>query len=453
VAVKFAANEGYQIAMKNCRRLPRFEWLVAIFLLLVSSRSFALDTVDWTEDALLHDGQTLKVSLRATNRIDASMPWLGYFNFQKSSLDTFRIEFRHPGTRARVIWEGIRGFQPILLDVLDGVPYLVILGRPNKESSAVYGCPELPYIYLQYDGFNWKPVTLEMAPPELKSANISTHGVWSGYEGHHFDVASTARLLVSAASSSGGAIQVMIPRTYDEWNYAGKKGARDERQFGDCRPPRQPATPKISAPIDVKLEVLEAIDLPESKAREYLESTRNSIAIQAKSCEKFFAQIDPMDKLLGERFVLDQSNQKLLPYPGSPPIRNLDYRQQRAFRYCNTDYVWFVAPFEEKGKVLITKYSTAGDFIYNVRIQDQGSWRYDRENAMRHDLMRLDDGYLYFYWAQSLSTMRETYEINLGLSKGEAASAVNEKIEAIPKRITKLRFKEPIQDATMFPNR
>ncbi|WP_217901326.1 hypothetical protein [Rhodoferax sp. TH121] len=226
------------------------EWLIAFLLCFVSAQASALDKVDWIEDVQLRDGRIVEVKLSATNRIDASMPWPGYFDFRKSSLDTYRLEFRHPDTNERISWEGLRYFSPVILDFVGSVPFLVIRGRPNKETAQTYGCPELPFIYLSYTGFQWKPVSVETVPPEIVDANISIHSVWSGWEGAHFSTEKVARLIAEAEGQSGGVLPRKIPRTYGDW-YASYE-ARFSRQFGDCR--LAPKAPPPDAHFEAAIE-------------------------------------------------------------------------------------------------------------------------------------------------------------------------------------------------------
>lgn len=230
--------------------LQHVDWVLVFLLFFAPIQASALDKIDWIEDVQLRDGRIVEVKLSATNRIDASMPWPGYFDFRKSSLDTYRLEFRHPDTRERISWQGLRYFSPVILDFVDSVPFLVIRGRTNKETAQTYGCPELPFIYLSFNGFQWKPVSVETVPPEVVDANISTHSVWSGWDGAHYSTKEVARLIAEAEGQSGGALPRQIPRTYGDW-YASYE-ARFSRQFGDCRP--APKTPPPDPQFEAAIE-------------------------------------------------------------------------------------------------------------------------------------------------------------------------------------------------------
>lgn len=226
----------------------------AAALILTISVDVSAETIDWKEDAKLHDGRTIVVSLQASDRLyNASISFLSPFHFKSTGFNIFRVEFRHPETNERIVWEGLPGFYPLLIDVINGKPFLVLSGRPNRDESSVYGCPELPYIYLSYTGFDWKSVSVEQAPVELVNANISAYRVWKGYEGTHYSTQQVAELIAEREQRSEGLMQAGIPRSYGDWYKSYE--ARFSRQFGDCRPPPQaPAPdPQFEASIEKSL--------------------------------------------------------------------------------------------------------------------------------------------------------------------------------------------------------
>lgn len=100
---------------------------------------------------MLHDGRKIKLerevgyTFQFISGDEASMVLFG------SWPDKFWLKFKHPDTQETVKWQGEQYFNPVLLDVVDGVPYLVVMGSPSKDNENIYGCPELPYIYLKYE--------------------------------------------------------------------------------------------------------------------------------------------------------------------------------------------------------------------------------------------------------------------------------------------------------------
>ena len=411
--------------MKNPKGLQRIEWLIAVFFLALSTQVFAINSVDWTEDALLHDGRVIKVEFQATNTIDVSMPWPGYVNFQKSSFNKYQLEFKHPDTNKRIVWKGVRYFNPMLLDIVDGTPYLVVFGRPTKDTTEIYGCPELPYTYLRYTAYKWKPIPVEQAPASLVNSNLSTSGVWTGYEGRHFDVSDVARF-VREAEGESRQMQGKIPKTYDEWHTAYKNSERNERKFGDCRPPSQPL-PDISIPkpTDAVLEAVESSDYALTTSDEYYKSLwAKKGPVNRGNCSMLFKIADRENVMLGELFINDLTGMKRHPYTGPIPVPSGRILENRTERYCNDKFVWFVAEHEELGKTVITKYTSSGDFLYNVRIVNPKTADNNLSRSMVLDSITADNGYFHFFWDQSLPTVQGTPP-------------------QYWHRMTKFRFKEP----------
>ena len=143
--------------------------------------AFSVRTESWTEDVVLHDGRQIKVEREVdwTFRIASGDAGSGFQLF-KNWPDRFWLKFKHPDTHETIKWQGEQHYNPVLLDIVDGIPYLVVYGSGSKETEAVYGCPELPYTYLKYEsGFfgKWSPVPVEKAPNVLQDANLSVREV------------------------------------------------------------------------------------------------------------------------------------------------------------------------------------------------------------------------------------------------------------------------------------
>lgn len=233
----------------------------------LSASAFASRTESWSEDALLHDGRIVKVSREVgwTFQLfygDGGSP--GMFG---SWPDKFWLKFEQPDTHETIKWQGEQYYNPILLDIIDGIPYLVVYGMPNKGTEKIYGCPELPYVYLKYEkGFfgKWIPISVEHAPIILKEANLSPEypefgrmfpGDETAYQQKHgrpsrdLSHEDVLKKMGAVSQHSGGFFQARVPRSYDEWNYSGKKEHRYERRHNDCRPPpvKTAPSPKFEA--------------------------------------------------------------------------------------------------------------------------------------------------------------------------------------------------------------
>ena len=131
----------------------------------------------WSEDLVLHDGRRIKVEREISFTFKHSMGDAGSgFSVSKNRLSNYRLQFKHPETGKVIDWQGEGSVAPVLLDVIDGIPYLVLSAPPTKETERVYGCTELPFIYLQYDTKSrnkWRAVSEDLAPRALKIANLS----------------------------------------------------------------------------------------------------------------------------------------------------------------------------------------------------------------------------------------------------------------------------------------
>lgn len=391
-------------------------------------QALAYESVSWVEESLIHDGRLLKVERKASNSLQLEVYWPlpPVFRFQSSGFDEYRIEFRHPDTNERVVWSGERGFTPVRVDVINGIPYLVIYGRPNKQTEKIYGCPELPYIYLKYHLSEWSPVPLEQAPRELAEGNLSVYDVraknrrslnWKDVE---YDVK-------FYEEHSYGQMQARIPRSYDEWHTKFKNGQRNERQFGDCRPPPKPLPDApLPKPGDVDLEVVSSSDNAVTTSEEYYKSLWDKVGqITRARCAKLFKPADKENVMAGELFVGDPTGTRRLPYTGAIPYPTGRMLEQRTVRYCNDEFVWFVAELEEPEKIIVTKYSTAGDFVYSVRFSKPKTADVNLPRNMVVDSFAEDGTHVAFFWYQSLPT-----------------------VDGPPKkywsRMTRFRFKEPV---------
>jgi len=375
------------------------------FLILYSTTAsaFCTKTYEADIDVTLIDSRIIKVTRKVCWTFQLVSGDEAGMKLFASWPDKYWIKFQHPDTHEKIEWEGDQYFDPLLLDFVKGVPYLVVGGRPDKDTSAKYGCPELPFIFLKYEKTGiwgkWIPIPVEQAPAELKYVNLP--------ENEH--------------------TQGIIPRSYDEWNYAYKNSYRNERRRGDCRPPLQPlpdvALPK---PEDVDLETVESTVYIVKSSDEYYKSLseRKGTLTRAR-CATLFRPPNPENLMLGERFVKDPTGSKRLPYSGlSPlPLRMLETRTER---YCDDQFVWFIAGHEELGKTIITKYSTTGDFLYNIRITNPKNADGQFEQMVL-DSPTIANNFFYFYWVQDVKRPDGQF------------------LE-YPHRMLKLRFREPAHE-------
>lgn len=393
----------------------------------MATQVFAYESVSWTDESMIHDGRLLVVERQANNSLKFELWWWlpPIFRFQPSNFDEHRVEFKHPDTKERVVWSGERHFTPVRVDVVEGTPYLVIYGRPNKKTEKIYGCPELPYIYLKYFRHDWRPVPVLEAPKELLKGNLSVYDFRSK-NGRRFDWKEVERDVAFFEGQSGGQMQATIPRSYDEWHTKYKNSARNERNGEDCRPPPKPLS-DIPEPkhVDIDLELVSITDYSVTTEKEFYKAhTDKAGHITRARCANQFKLADKENVMAGELFVSDPTGRKKLPYTGPIPFPTGRMLEQRAERYCDDRFVWFVAELEEPGKTVFTKYSVDGNFIYSVKFAQLGPANNNLSQRIVFDSLAADDGFVSFFWYQSLPT-----------------------VEGAPKkhrnRMTKFRFKEP----------
>jgi hypothetical protein len=376
----------------------------------------------WVEEARLHDGRTIGVE-REVFETGRELCFLCLAERRYSSFNRHSLRFLSPDTQSSIEWAGEDGFIPVLLDFVGGVPFLVVQGRPTQESAKRYGCPELPFIYLKYESGYWRPIPVDDAPSILRNANlVSDVREISGGNLTHQQV---LKNIANYKQRSGGYFQTQIPRTYAEWDYSGKDGARNDRGNGDCRPP--PAGPKevvLPKPTDIELQLIESTDVDNRiRAEELLRWQPNPQS--QRNCQEVFRVADLNNRMAGRRFTKDPTGSKPVPYVGPAPVRYADGSAPfvRAFEYCDADFVWFVAEREDVGKIFVTKYTVQGELVYNVRFNQPQTVTNQSGGRILVDLVKSEGGYFMFYWVSVLP-------------------ARSNEVKSYPGRITKFRFIE-----------
>jgi hypothetical protein len=131
------------------------------------------DSTSWKEEVLLHDGQKIiierLVSLGGRPTLDSR---------ERRDLDE-TVSFLLPGSNKKVTWQtDFRDSKPepnslnlLVLDIVNGTPYIATYPAGciayNKWKR-----PNPPYIFLKYDGKEWKQIPLEEFPPEISKVNV-----------------------------------------------------------------------------------------------------------------------------------------------------------------------------------------------------------------------------------------------------------------------------------------
>lgn len=152
-----------------------YPWLkrvtkLGMFLMMGVSMS-ACSATSWKEEVLLHDGSKVIVTRTAER---GGRHEIG----QRPPIKEQSLTFTMPGSGQKVVWEdkysedvGSANFNLMMLEVLNGTAYL--LGSPmGCLSYNKWGRPNPPYVIFQYQGNEWKRITLQELPAEFKMPNL-----------------------------------------------------------------------------------------------------------------------------------------------------------------------------------------------------------------------------------------------------------------------------------------
>lgn len=132
-------------------------------------------TITWTEEARLHDGQTILVE-RAQTFDGNGLREIG----QGAPLSLEVLNFETPkGKSVRWTSDYGRGYQdnlaPLVLDIIEGVPYLV--AYPTRcHAYNKWERPNPPYVFFRYDGNRWQRIAIDEVPRVMNRTNLSLAG-------------------------------------------------------------------------------------------------------------------------------------------------------------------------------------------------------------------------------------------------------------------------------------
>lgn len=148
-------------------------WMVILLTILGGNISACAlgGSSSWKEEVILHDGQKIIVERSVTRR---GLHELG----QRPPIGKQHLTFTMPGTGKAVRWEdeysediGSANFNLVMLDILDGVAYLV--GSPmGCLSYNKWGRPNPPYVIFKFQGNEWKRINMQELPAEFKTPNL-----------------------------------------------------------------------------------------------------------------------------------------------------------------------------------------------------------------------------------------------------------------------------------------
>lgn len=132
---------------------------------------FGFGATSWKEEVLLHDGSKIIVS-RTVER--GGRHEIG----QEPPIKEQSLSFTLPKTNEKVTWEdkftedvGGANFLPMLLDIRDGIAYLVASPMGCLAYNK-WGRPNPPYVVFKYQGKAWSRIVLQELPMEFKIPNL-----------------------------------------------------------------------------------------------------------------------------------------------------------------------------------------------------------------------------------------------------------------------------------------
>lgn len=136
-----------------------------------SAALFGFGGKTWKEEVLLHDGSKIIVT-RTVER--GGRHEIG----QQPPYKQQSLSFTMPGTKQEVVWEdkysedlGSTSFLPMLLDIQNGIAYLIV-SPMGCLSYNKWGRPNPPYVIFKEEGKEWKRITMEELPAEIKTPNL-----------------------------------------------------------------------------------------------------------------------------------------------------------------------------------------------------------------------------------------------------------------------------------------
>ena len=215
--------------------------IIGIFVILIASvlvGSYLILTrgekVRWIEEAELHDGKMLEV--RRTARLIYGMGG-ELSEMARKSPHYYSLEFTHPDTGQSIKWKPEFGFNPVLIDIVSGVPYLVIMHSNISADLKQYGCPEIPYVFFRFDMHEerWEQVSSSVFPATLSHANLKVdfYGNVNIEEGLRMTKEMVANNNFDEERASGFFTNT-IPKDFASWTYKFKERTKKNHFLDGC---------------------------------------------------------------------------------------------------------------------------------------------------------------------------------------------------------------------------
>jgi hypothetical protein len=349
----------------------------------------------WNEEILLHDGSRLKVVRTVKEHLGNGELSEAF----RKRPDQYGISFREPKTGKKIEWEGERHIRPLMVEISGGEIYLAAVADNTYSNLVEYGCPELPYVYLRFNGKGgWGIMSGSSIPPKILLGNISPE-----YAPH---VATKGGLIAAdviphlwngIVFSTGGFIQRELPVTWEQWKYPGKNSYKYRpRRYGctynvpstdDPSHIQWPTQPAAVVTLErLSDEVFDPIWIWKGSREGNDFGLYMSDDARKKACDDVVKLVgdDAEDPRLRGWFIFkkDETRKK--------KARNT-YTQM-----CDESSIWFFSG-DAPGYLYITRFTHSGELLYRVRfarpVEDQ-----QFPGGTRRSTIRSEGGYVYFEW-------------------------------------------------------
>jgi len=131
----------------------------------------AIGGTTWKEEVLLHDGSKIVVERSV---VRGGRHEIG----QRPPYSEQSLAFTLPKSGKKLTWQdhyskdiGTASFLPMLLDIAEGIPYLVATPM-GCLSYNKWGRPNPPYVVFRYERESWQRIPLAELPDELRATNL-----------------------------------------------------------------------------------------------------------------------------------------------------------------------------------------------------------------------------------------------------------------------------------------
>jgi hypothetical protein len=371
--------------------------LLLILCILAAIISTFKPDESWTDQVLLHDGRVVD-SIRSVA-----------FHYGGGELsqaltkwpDQYALKIKNPNTGELVNWQSPRGFNQVAVDFWEGSAYGVILQSSILADLKQYGCPTIPYVFFRYDQQNrtWEQISATKFPVKLQRINLSV-----SYDGTYMKNSRTQTVSdIVSRNHLMSKIKPEIPTSFESWNSEYKNPWRVGHYQDGCRetvPSNEDPTHPQSIGQNSKNEEAEVVETKVyDPPMEVIEDKHGSFEkwnalsfneTNHKQCMSYIEQVSDYSSRPELRgwfvFVNDPTGNNKAKFTGGI--------------LCNTDAIWFTDYVIEKGRVVLTKFTTTGNFIYRLSFARPDTQKF-YEGYIVQSSFKSDGKYLTFDWWNS----------------------------------------------------